>query len=158
MIPDVFVDSKDKCLSQINEVLKALSDKNQIADSECDDIINQSKLFREEVLNSDRSTEFSSFTITEEQSRLDTSWFKELSGSSHRALWNLIKTLLLLSHGQASVERGFSQNKEIMVDNMSEPTLRSLRAISDAITHAGGVTNIKVDKQMLIAVVGARQN
>lgn len=67
MIPDVFVDSKDKCLSQINEVLKALSDKNQIADSECDDIINQSKLFREEVLNSDRSTEFSSFTITDEQ-------------------------------------------------------------------------------------------
>lgn len=67
-------------------------------------------------------------------------------------------TLLLLSHGQASVERGFSQNKEIMVDNMSEPTLRSLKAISDAINHAGGVKNIKVDKQMLIAVSGARQN
>lgn len=83
MIPDVFVDSKDKCLSQINEVLKALSDKNQIADSECDDIINQSKLFREEVLNSDRRTEFSSFTIPDEQSRLDTSWFKQLSGSSY---------------------------------------------------------------------------
>lgn len=83
MVTDIFVDSKDKCLSQINEVLKALSDKNQIADSECDDIINQSKLFREEVLNSDRSTEFSSFTITDEQSRLDTSWFKQLSGSSY---------------------------------------------------------------------------
>ena len=41
---------------------------------------------------------------------------------------------------------------------MSEPTLRSLKAISDAINHAGGVKNIKVDKQMLIAVSGARQN
>lgn len=45
-----------------------------------------------------------------------------------------------------------------MVDNMSEPTSRSLKAISDAINHAGGVKNIKVDKQMLIAVSGARQN
>ena len=37
--------------------------------------------------------------------------------------------LLLLSHGQASVERGFSVNKEVMVQNLAEQSLISQRII-----------------------------
>ena len=33
-------------------------------------------------------------------------------------LWQVARTILLLSHGQATVERGFSVNKETMADNM----------------------------------------
>ena len=44
-------------------------------------------------------------------------------------LWELTKNLLLLSHGQASVERGFSINKEISVENMTVQTLISQRVI-----------------------------
>ena len=37
--------------------------------------------------------------------------------------WSVCELELLLSHGQASVERGFSVNKEVVVENQSEQTL-----------------------------------
>jgi len=33
--------------------------------------------------------------------------------------WSVCELVLLLSHGQASVERGFSVNKELVVENQS---------------------------------------
>ena len=46
-------------------------------------------------------------------------------------LWAFCQKLLILSHGQASVERGFSVNKEVETCNMQEDTLVALH---------GGVT------------------
>jgi hypothetical protein len=37
-------------------------------------------------------------------------------------LWEIIKAVLILSHGQATVERGFSFNKEIITENMMDKT------------------------------------
>ena len=36
-----------------------------------------------------------------------------------KELWKVVKLLLALSHGQATVERGFSSNKEVMVENLA---------------------------------------
>lgn len=149
MIPNVFIDDRGKCLTQLNIVLNILTDSNHIVDTECDEIINQFKQFREEIVNCEASSEFSSFTVSENLNRLDTFWYNHLNGSSYKALWKIFKTLLLLSHGQASVERGFSQNKEIMVDNMSEHCLKAQRIIVDNIKHVDGIQNIQIDKQML---------
>ena len=44
-------------------------------------------------------------------------------------LWSVIKLLLLLSHGQASVERGFSVNKEVSVEHLAETSLIAQRTI-----------------------------
>ena len=35
-------------------------------------------------------------------------------------VWNMVKLLLLMSHGQATVERGFSVNKEVAAENLTE--------------------------------------
>ena len=35
-------------------------------------------------------------------------------------LWSVVKNLLILSHGQATVEKGFSINHQIVVENMKE--------------------------------------
>ena len=43
----------------------------------------------------------------------------------------VIKLLLTLSHGQASVERGFSNNKSILKTSMSSETVISKRLIKD---------------------------
>ena len=34
--------------------------------------------------------------------------------------WSVVKLLLLMSHGQSTVNRGFSVNKEVAVENLSE--------------------------------------
>lgn len=46
-----------------------------------------------------------------------------MTGENYVALFDVVETLLMLSHGQASVERGFSVNKEIEIENLSEHSL-----------------------------------
>ena len=41
--------------------------------------------------------------------------------------WSVCELALLLSHGQASIEMGFSVNKELVVENQSEQTLAARR-------------------------------
>ena len=47
------------------------------------------------------------------------------------SLWNICKIVFTLSHGQAGVERGFSVNKEILVENLKETSLISQRIVYD---------------------------
>ena len=58
---------------------------------------------------------------------------------------------LLLSHGQASVERGFSVNKELVVENQSEQTQAARRIVKDHIIHVNGVPDVEVTRNMVVA-------
>jgi len=54
-------------------------------------------------------------------------------------LWEVVRTVLLLSHGQAQVERGFSTSKELMDVNIKQRTLVAKRAIVDYVQLIGGL-------------------
>jgi len=69
----------------------------------------------------------------------------------------VIKLLLLTSHGQATVERGFSVNKEVAVENLTERSFIAQRIIYDHIESVGGLANVKISKQLLTSSAGARQ-
>jgi len=65
--------------------------------------------------------------------------------------------LLFLSHGQASVECGFSVNKQIELDNLAEDTFVAKCIICD-VTSVGGLQNTDAsDKHLLLAASSARQ-
>ena len=70
--------------------------------------------------------------------------------------WSVCELALLLSHGQASVERGFSVNKELVVENQSEQTVAARRIIKDHIIHVNGVTNVEITRNMVLAARSAR--
>ena len=77
--------------------------------------------------------EFSSFSL--EENRLDVFYFELLSGKrDFKELWDTMKFLLTLSHGQASVERGFSVNKKVLVPNLKEVSLVAQCFIHDTIS------------------------
>ena len=47
----------------------------------------------------------------------------DMAGDKQLAIkcqWSVVKLLLLMSHGQSTVNRGFSVNKEVAVENPSE--------------------------------------
>lgn len=91
-------------------------------------------------------------------SRLDCLMYKHMGNKPEwKKLWNLVKKVLLLSHGQASVERGFSVNREIEVENMKERTLVAQRIISDHVSNVGGLTNVSITKELLLSASSARQ-
>ena len=144
---------QERCLEHLGRCLRIVSDAQQIKLSKCDNIIRQNKEFlRENSANPD----FQSFTVGE--SRLDVLLYDSMASVTEWAdLWELTKNLLLLSHGQASVERGFSINKEISVENMTAQTLISQRVIKDHLLNVGGVIKVSLTKELLVSPSHARQ-
>ena len=61
-------------------------------------------------------------------------------------MWSVIKNLLILSHGQTTVEKGFSINRQIVVENMKEASFIAQRSNHD---HIGGIDNLVVMKELL---------
>ena len=57
---------------------------------------------------------------------------------------NVVKMLLVLSHGQATVERGFSINKQVETDNLTEQSLVAKRTICDYVNFVGGIEHVDV--------------
>ncbi|KAL6464583.1 hypothetical protein MHYP_G00269000 [Metynnis hypsauchen] len=100
-----------------------------------------------------RNEEFLTFQPFEK--RLDTFLHERLS-RLYPAAWDFCQKLLLLSHGQASDERGFSVNKEVEAENMQEDTIVTHRLICDYVTMHGGVTQVPLTKELLASVGAAR--
>ena len=63
--------------------------------------------------------------------------------------------LLVLSHGQDGVERGFSINSEIMEYNFKQKSVVALRNIYDHIQTSGGILHVKIDQELRNAVKNA---
>ena len=73
------------------------------------------------------------------------------------ALCPVVAVLVLLSHGQASVDMGFSVNKEIAVENQAENNLIARRVVEDFIITSGGFHNIIKDKSLLVHARSTRK-
>ena len=68
-----------------------------------------------------------------------------LEDSKYQKLWDLFKCLIVLSHGQAGVECGFSINSEIM-EKEKEKSVVALRNIYDHIQTFGGILHVKINQ------------
>ncbi|KAK9976616.1 hypothetical protein ABG768_021821, partial [Culter alburnus] len=100
-----------------------------------------------------RDERFSSFQPLKE--RLDVFLHSALS-KSYPELYKFSQSLLLLSHGQATVERGFSINKEVETCNILEKSMEALRLICDKISVCGGVLKVPLTKELMASVACAR--
>ena len=64
-----------------------------------------------------------------------------------------MKLVVILSHGNAAVEVGFSINKELLIDNMLEETVVAQKVVFDGIRNAGiDIKNVDITLQMVAAV------
>ena len=54
-----------------------------------------------------------------------------------------------MSHGQATVERGFSVNKQTETDNLACDTFEAQRLVCDHVAAVGGIQNIDVKNKQL---------
>lgn len=95
--------------------------------------------------------EFLSLTLKENQEKFSKFDWKEqrvdgfLGSFLHRnekykALWDVCQIVFICSHGQSSIERGFSVNKELLVENLSQQTLIGQRIVYDYFTSL----NVKI--------------
>lgn len=116
----------------------------------CDSALSELKLLFTEC----PITEFSKFERSKD--RID-SFYYDIIGAKkqYSHLWKVIKIVLTLSHGQASVERGFSLNKEIVVENLKEESLVALRLVCDELKSVD-LHEVPITKELLSYARSAR--
>lgn len=139
----------------MKRVLEILVEAHRLKADECDEVIYQFGQFLDECAG---NPDFEDFDPSESSLRVDTLLYEHMAGNKQLAkAWGVVELLLLMSHGQATVERGFSVNKEVAVENLSERSFIAQRIIHDHIESVGGLANVKISKQLLMASAGARQ-
>ena len=79
--------------------------------------------------------------------RLDMFYMSHLS--RHVNLKEVVKLVMISSHGNAGVESGFSTNEEMLVENMSEDSLAALRMVFNGVINKGGISNVDINRKML---------
>ena len=66
--------------------------------------------------------------------------------------------ILVLSRGQASVERGFSVIRQIEKVNFQHNSIEVQRVICDEVDYRGGILNVSLTKELFVSVSTSRQN
>jgi hypothetical protein len=153
----MIVNKSEKCVNKFKIVLKVLVDAKKLNEGDVDQIKHQFSCFLDEDV-SHYTVKLGSFDHKKEDQHIEQLFYEMLSSKQcHKTLWAVIKRLLTISHGQATVERGFSTNKQVSVDNLQECSFVALRQISDYIKTVNGSLNVKITKSMISSVATARQ-
>lgn len=130
LAPSVILsDSESSSLRKFSFVLSAIETCGWIKADQCDLITQQFREFRKDVL-SISSIKQKMVEFQPGIDRLDL-FYTEHASSKLTGLWSVLSKLLILSHGQATVERGFSENKELSCTNLQEKTLIAKRIVVD---------------------------
>uniref|UniRef100_A0A915JN91 HAT C-terminal dimerisation domain-containing protein n=1 Tax=Romanomermis culicivorax TaxID=13658 RepID=A0A915JN91_ROMCU len=87
--------------------------------------------------------EFGSSIYDNESDGLDEFWSSRDDPSS---LMKVVKMVLSLSHGNASVESCFSVNEDLLIKNLQESSFVNQRIVYDSIRHRGSPSNIEISK------------
>ena len=101
---------------------------NILAANHCGNALTQ---FREFLQSECKSDLFRLKSFNQKEHRLDELFFRCLGIQKYKDLSYVVKIILTLSHGQASVERGFSINKSLVKVNMKEETIVAKKIIRD---------------------------
>lgn len=154
LVPGLICHSPDACVASLKRCLSLLTESGHVQVGKCDDIIKQFGIFARNAATQDA---FLMFRVGKD--RLDELLYNNLAKNEDmQDLWQVARTILLLSHGQATVERGFSVNKETMADNMMEHTLIAKRVVKDHLMSIGGkVSDVNVTPALLAAAASGRQ-
>ena len=97
------------------------------------------------------------FDHKEEDSHIEKLFYEMMmSKKCCEGVWSVVKNLLILSHGQATVERGFSTNKQLSRENLQEHSFIALRQVHDHIKSVSGAIKVEITK-MITSDTTARQ-
>ena len=98
------------------------------------------------------------FAFRKETDRLDEFFWRYISSKDQsRSLRKVLQIILILSHGQAQVERGFTTNKQLLDDNMI--TLVAQMIIHDhMLSHNINPYQIEMSSRLIELVKNARRN
>ena len=136
-------------------VIENLVMQQHLEGCSCDELIRQYAEFVDSVVRSNLPA-FKEFDFHKQ--RLDEFPQQHVAKfGSFPKLWDVMRMLLIISHSQASMEKGFSINRQVMVENLTERSFIAQRTIHDHLLHIGGLDTLVVDKPLLSAAASGRR-
>lgn len=146
LMPSRLLNKPEKSKFGMKTCLTMLLDKNHISKHQAERAHQQFDCFLTQT--QDFKTDLKNFKFSTD--RLDNLLAKLMDKKDFQDLWHCVKLILILSHGNAFVESGFSVNKEMLVENMHQETLVGLRTVWDQISyHGGSIMKIDINADML---------
>ena len=150
--PECFLTNQNRSEVRIRRVMEMLVDGDHIGLVEAEDCLRQWKKFvcDEAVISEARS--FKPFC-----DRIDDFYYHLMADSqAYSSIFKIMKKILILSIGNALVERGVSANKHLLQDNLLEETVVLVRHAYDGIKRAGGPNHMVINQQIMNACRVAR--
>ena len=118
-----------------NLILEKLVSSHHFTANQADNAKRQYAHFLQTIVNRNRSS-FSDFNV--DVSRLDEFLMSYLESCSRfPQLTEIAKFIMVLSHGQSASERGFSANKNLLVENLQEKSIECQRIVVDYMRSNG---------------------
>lgn len=154
--PNEMVRDKGRSRERFKNVVKLLIPTKQVLESESEVLVQQYNDFLD-FIPKIGGEKFSGFDYRKEDHRLDVFFATHMSDPRFGKLLQIVKVLLTLSHGQASVERGFSVNKEIECENLQQQSIIAQRIICDHVRQVGGLDKVDITNQLLVSAASARK-
>ncbi|KAG8179991.1 hypothetical protein JTE90_007959 [Oedothorax gibbosus] len=158
--PRTLLTNKEANLKKLQNILQYLSSAGRVKEEACDAVIKEFCNFIADLTCMDTTKRYehcSGDTFDPLLDRVDVFYYEFLSNPKYPNLWQVVKSLLLLSHGQASVERGFSINKNLLIENLKNETVVAKRVIDDHLKFIGGLKEVVITNELVISAAGARQ-
>lgn len=145
--PTIIQNTQSDCVERFKVVIDSFLDKKQIS-------ISQGESAKREYIDfiscSSNRARLENFDLDED--RLDDLYLQIVGKKSGlENLWIVVRKLLILFHGQAAVESGFSINKDLLMENMHEKSVIGLRIVHDAV-NTFGVLGIPITNDMIESV------
>jgi hypothetical protein len=97
------------------------------------------------------------FLTAGKETLVDSLYDSTFPKQQYPVLWAILREMLLISHGQASVERGFSLGKILAKDNQLPETIVNMRLVKDHIVSVGGLKHIVVNSELVSFVSSAHR-
>lgn len=151
--PTVVAKSANVAFKRIQMALEVFQENNWISGNEADQIDREFRKVcsKPDVMESMRK-------YSRKQERVDHFWMSVISTSDDStSLLKFLKKIFILSHGNAFVERGFSINKECIVENQSERSLVAQRQVYGGVHAAGGLDKLNLSIKMIQRARNARE-
>lgn len=153
LVPSTIANNQTLAEKRMTDLVQTLYETNHISAVTADTAKSQFAALMVDAKSKFRE-HFAQFNRSKD--RLD-KFYVNLIGSSpeYADLLSVIRSILILSHGNAAVESGFSINSDFLVDNLHEDSLVAQRTVYDAVKASGGVTAVNINRAMLQYVRGS---
>ena len=145
--PKLIATKPIKAVNHFHKSLCCVVDAELLEPRQVDKVLGQYQRF---VDTHAAKTEFVEFNYRVKDHRVDTLFYQTMCGKHEfNLVWDSVKMLLVISHGQASVERGFSINKYASTVNQSAENLVARRVVRDHVNYIGGIGKLEITEPMV---------